>query len=493
MKRAGSGILPTIVLDRQARKSLQRQIYDSFREGIIERRLRPGQRIPSTRALAAELGISRFPVLNAYAQLLAEGYFESRVGAGTVISSLLTDPVPSNERNPARTAAATSGQRRVAGRASTVAPPRNSPWLQGFGAFCVGQVAFDQFPVPVWSRIVARLCRRMDGKAAHYGEVTGAKALREAIATYLRTSRSLRCEPEQVVIVSGSQQALELTARVLLDPGSRVWMEEPGYGLARDVFTLAGCHLVPVPVDSEGMNVAAGIRLCRKAQAAFVTPSHQYPLGVIMTAARRFRLLEWAQSTGAWIIEDDYDSEYRYGSMPIASLQGLDANARVVYIGTFSKVLFPALRLGYVVIPPDLVEPFRAIRRVVDLGPPTFYQEVLAEFITEGHFARHIRRMRGVYSERREMLVESIRSELGTTVEMLGGEAGLHLTITVPAGTHEVEIAEKAVQQKLWLWPLSRNYIANGKGTQPGFVLGFGNVELKEIRPAVRKLQSLLA
>jgi GntR family transcriptional regulator / MocR family aminotransferase len=493
MKRAGSGILPTIVLDRQAKKSLQRQIYDSFREGIIERRLRAGQRIPSTRALAAELGISRFPVLNAYAQLLAEGYFESRVGAGTVISSLLTDPVPSTERNPVRTAATSCGPRRVARRASTVAPPRNSLWLQGFGAFCVGQVAFDQFPLPVWSRIVARLCRRMNGKAAHYGEVTGAKALRESIATYLRTSRSLRCEPEQVVIVSGSQQALELTARVLLDPGSRVWMEEPGYGLARDVFTLAGCHLVPVPVDSEGLNVAAGIRLCRTARAAFVTPSHQYPLGVIMTAARRFRLLEWAQSTGAWIIEDDYDSEYRYGSMPIASLQGLDANARVVYIGTFSKVLFPALRLGYVVIPPDLIDHFRAIRRVADLGPPTFYQEVLAEFITEGHFARHIRRMRGVYAERREMLVEAIRSELGATVDMLGGEAGLHLTITLPAGTHELAIAERAAQQKLWLWPLSRQYIGNGKGAQPGFVLGFGNVELKEIRPAVRKLQSLLA
>lgn len=492
MKRAGSGIPPTIVLDRNARRSLQRQIYDSFRAGIMERRLRPGQRIPSTRALAAELGISRFPVLNAYAQLLAEGYFESRVGAGTVISKFLTDPAPSNDRSPARSAATGSGQRRVAHRTSTVTAPRNSPWLQGFGAFCVGQVAFDQFPVPVWSRIVARLCRRMNTKTAHYGEVSGARPLREAIATYLRTSRSLRCEPDQVVIVSGSQQALELTARVLLDPGSRVWIEEPGYGLAREVFTLAGCRLVPVPVDSEGLNVAAGIRLCRKARAAFVTPSHQYPLGVIMTAARRFRLLEWAQATGAWIIEDDYDSEYRYGSMPIASLQGLDANARVVYIGTFSKVLFPALRLGYVVIPPDLVEPFRAVRRVIDLAPPTFYQEVLAEFIVEGHFARHIRRMRGLYSERREALVEAIQSELGPAVEMLGGEAGLHLTITTSARSDE-EMAQRAAQQKLWLWPLSRNYIGSGNGVRPGFVLGFGNVDMKEIRPAVRKLRNLLS
>jgi len=491
MKKIASGILPTIVLDRNARKSLQRQIYDSFRGGIIERRLRPGQRIPSTRALALELGISRFPVLNAYAQLLAEGYLESRVGAGTVISTLLTDPVSSNEHNLPRAGATGLGPRPVAQRAATVTSPRNSPWLQGIGAFGVGQVAFDQFPIPVWSRIIARRCRHMDAKAAHYGEPSGVTALRETIATYLRTSRLLHCEPEQIVIVSGSQQALELTARVLLDPGSRVWIEEPGYGLARSVFTLAGCQLVPVPVDSEGLDVAAGIRQCRNARAAFVTPSHQFPLGVTMSAVRRFRLLEWAQATGAWIIEDDYDSEYRYGSMPIASLQGLDANARVVYIGTFSKVLFPALRLGYVVIPQDLVEPFRAVRRVMDLGPPTFSQEVLAEFIADGHFARHIRRMRGLYRERRDALAESIRSELGAAVETLGGEAGMHMTITLPAaGNRELEIAERAAQAKLWLWPLSSCY--SGNVTRPGFVLGFGSTQVKEIRPGVRKLRSLL-
>lgn len=490
MKRAGSGILPTIILDRKARESLQRQIYDSFRTGIIERRLRPGQRIPSTRALASELGISRFPVLNAYAQLLAEGYFESRVGAGTVISRLLTDPAPPHNGGSAGTAATHSGRRPMARRASAITVPRNAPWFHGFGTFSIGQVAFDQFPLPVWSRIVARLCRRMDAKAAHYGESTGARVLREAIATYLRTSRSLRCEPDQVVIVSGSQQALELTARVLLDPGSRVWMEEPGYELARQVFRLAGCQLVPVPVDAEGLDVAAGIRLRRQARAVFVTPSHQFPLGVIMSAARRFRLLEWAQAVGAWIIEDDYDSEYRYESMPIASLQGLDAHARVVYIGTFSKVLFPALRLGYVVIPPDLVDAFRAVRRVLDIGPPTFYQEVLAEFITEGHFARHIRRMRGLYRERRDVLVESVGSELGPDVGVLGGEAGLHLTITLPEGSPEIEIAEQAARQNLWLWPLSRYYIS--KGARPGFVLGFGNAGVKEIRPAVRKLRGLI-
>lgn len=268
-------------------------------------------------------------------------------------------------------------------------------------------------------------------------------------------------------------------------------MEEPGYRMARDVFALAGCRLVPVPVDREGLQVAAGVKLSRKARAAFVTPSHQFPLGVTMSASRRFQLLEWAQNMGSWIIEDDYDSEYRYESMPIASLQGLDAKARVIYIGTFSKVLFPSLRLGYVVIPPDLVDLFLAIRRVIDLRSPTFYQEVLADFIVKGHFARHIRRMRVLYRERRSALVDSIRKELGSAVEVLGDEAGMHLTVTLPKGSRDLEIAERAASQNLWIWPLSSSYM--GEAPRPGFILGFGSTPVPAISPAVRKLAQLLA
>jgi GntR family transcriptional regulator/MocR family aminotransferase len=292
------------------------------------------------------------------------------------------------------------------------------------------------------------------------------------------------------MIVSGSQQALEISARVLLDPGSRVWVEEPGYRLARDVLALTGCHLVPVPVDNEGLDVAAGIKRWRKARAAVVTPSHQFPLGVTLSASRRFQLLEWAQDTGSWIIEDDYDSEYRYESLPIASLQGLDANGRVIYIGTFSKVLFPSLRLGYLVIPSDLVDRFLAIRRAMDLGPATFHQEVLAEFISEGHFARHIRRMRVLYRDRRSALVESIRMELGSMVEVLGDEAGMHLAVTLPNGSRDREIAERASRQNLWLWPLSPSYL--GEAPRPGFILGFGSTEVAEIPRAIRKLRNLL-
>jgi GntR family transcriptional regulator/MocR family aminotransferase len=248
---------------------------------------------------------------------------------------------------------------------------------------------------------------------------------------------------------------------------------------------------VPVPVDNEGLEVAAGIKRYRRARAAFVTPSHQFPLGVTMSASRRFQLLEWAQNTGSWIIEDDYDSEYRYESLPIASLQGVDANARVIYIGTLSKVLFPSVRLGYIVIPSDLVDRFIAIRRTVDICPPTFYQEVLTDFINEGHFARHIRRMRVLYRERRSALVDSINKELQSMVEVLGDEAGMHLTVALPHGSRDVEIAEQAARQNLWIWPLSPSYI--DEVSRPGFILGFASTPLVEIPRAVLKLRNLLA
>lgn len=490
MKRVASGIAPMIAVDRSAPQALHRQIYEAYRNAILRGSLRPTQRIPSTRVLASELGVSRFPVLNAYAQLLAEGYIESRIGAGTVVSTSIPDQLTSSGPTGVRHLTTHSQPRPVAHRASMCAPSGNFPWLGGWGAFGVGQVASDQFPLHLWSNLVARHCRNMETDSFRYGDPKGSKALREALATYLRTARALHCEAEQIMIVSGSQQALELSARVLLDPGSRVWMEEPGYRLAANVLTLAGCHLVPVPVDIEGLDVVAGIARCPKARAAFVTPSHQFPLGVTMSASRRLRLLDWAERAGAWIIEDDYDSEYRYGSMPVASLQGLDRNARVIYIGTFSKVLFPSLRLGYLVIPSDLVDRFLAVRRTMDLSPPGFHQEILTEFIAEGHFARHLRRMRVLYGDRRAALVESVNKELGAMVEMTGDEAGMHLAVTLEHGSNDVEIAERAARQNLWVWPLSPSYIGNSP--RQGFILGFGSTTTTAIPDAVRKLRNLL-
>lgn len=478
-----------IAVDRSGSQPLHRQIYNSFRAAIVDGRLRPGQQIPSTRILASEIGVSRFPVLNAYAQLLAEGYFESRVGAGTRISTSLPEQLQSSTPAGAKIPTMSSEPRRVAQRCAQLPSRETFPWMAHFGAFRVGQVAFDQFPIQIWSALVARRSRSLPLESLHYGSLMGHPALRLAIANYLKTSRSVRCDPDQILIVNGSQQALEITVRVLLNSGDHVWIEDPCYRLARDVFALNGCRLVPVPVDAEGLNVASGTATHRKARAAFVTPSHQFPLGVTLSASRRLQLVEWAQKYGAWIIEDDYDSEYRYESRPIASLQGLDTKSRVIYIGTFSKVLFPALRLGYIVVPFDLMDRFLTMRRVLDLGPPTFHQEVLADFIEEGHFARHIRRMRLHYGDLRRVLFDSISRTLNDMVEPVGDEAGMHLTVLLRRGQSDEDLAQRAVHHKMSLWPLSRLYL---REPRQGLTLGFGGTTAKEILPAVRKLRNLL-
>ncbi len=354
----------------------------------------------------------------------------------------------------------------------------------------MGQLAFDQFPIRIWSNLIGRHARQIRSTSLNYGDSLGLKAFRETIAIYLRTSRAVHCDASQVLVVSGSQQALDISARVLLDAGDRVWVEDPSYGLMRLALRLAGSELVPVPVDENGLDVTAGIKLCREARAAYVTPSHQFPLGVTMSASRRLQLLEWAQKAGSWIVEDDYDSEYRYESMPISSLQGLDHNSRVIYIGTFSKTLFPALRLGYMVIPPDLVDRFAALRRILDIFPSYFHQEVMTEFIHQGHFARHIRRTRTLYAERRNALVDAIRSELGPQFEIAGGEAGMHVVVLLPDGLRDEEIAARAAKRKLWLWPLSSSYV--GKVVRQGFILGFAGTRVEELPAAVKRLKSAI-
>lgn len=477
-----------VSVDRRAPKPIYLQIYEAFRTRIVNRELRSGQLVPSTRQLADELRVSRFPILNAYAQLLAEGYFESRVGAGTYIaSSFPEESRPRNRKAPSNTAA---GVRTVSAGASTLPRYVKPDVPVGLGPFQVGHPELEAFPLKIWSKLAARHARRMRPCELQYGDALGLEELRKALAVYLRTSRAVRCEADQIMIVSGSQQALDITTRVLLDSDAQVWVEEPGYWLAHHVLKVARCRVVPVPVDQEGLNVYAGIELSPKARAAFVAPSHQYPLGVTMSAARRFQLLEWAQNAGAWIIEDDYDSEYRYGSQPISSLQGLDANSRVIYIGTFSKVLFPALRLGYIVIPPELLDRFAAVRQSMDLCPSPINQAVLTEFIREGHFARHIRKMRQIYAERRRVLVREIERELSPSCTVVGGEAGMHLTLLIGEGARDTEIAAKAAERNLWLSALSLAYA--GGAPRQGFILGFGNTRASEIPGAIRLLKRLL-
>jgi GntR family transcriptional regulator / MocR family aminotransferase len=482
------GVTALISVDRRARKPLHKQIYNSFRDRIIRRELRARELVPSSRRLARELRVSRLPVLNAYAQLLAEGYFESRVGSGTFVASSL----PAQDRSLGAAAARIDNTaRRISSRAAAMPPYQRPVWAGNLGPFQVGQPDLHSFPMDVWSKLIARYSRRVQVKGLQYGDPMGLPELRETIAVYLRTARGVHCEADQVMIVSGSQQALDLTTRVIVDRGAAVWVEEPGYWLVHHVLRAAECRSVPVPVDAEGLNVAAGIRLNRKARAAFVAPSHQYPLGVTMSATRRLQLLEWAQRAGAWIVEDDYDSEYRYDSKPIASLQGMDQHDRVIYVGTFSKVMFPALRLGYIVIPPDLVERFAAMRQSMDLCPSHIPQAVMLEFIREGHFARHIRRMRPIYAERREVLATELARAFGEDAAIIGDEAGMHLALLLPKIRNDRQLAARAGKESLWLSPLSASYV--GKSPRHGFVLGFGNTRANQIPAAVRQLKRLCA
>ena len=490
MKKAASSFSPLISVDRSAAKPLYSQIYDAFRAAIVGRNLRAGERIPSTRTLALELGISRIPVLNAYAQLLAEGYFTSRSGSGSFVStSLLGRRDPAEERS-VRSTRIRPTLRPVAQRCSLLPRYERPAWLIGKGAFSLSQTAVDAFPFRVWSKLVARYCKNLHLSDLQYGDPMGFRELREAIGAYLRAARSVRCEWSQIMIVSGSQQALDISARVLLDAGSPVWVEEPGYWLTREMLSAAGCRLVPVPVDDDGLDVSAAIKLCPNARAAYVVPSHQFPLGATMSASRRLQLVEWAQRAGSWIVEDDYDSEYRFDSKPIASLQGLDHFSRVIYIGTFSKVLFPSLRVGYIVIPSDLVDHFVAVRHAMDHSPPHLYQAVLANFINEGHFSRHIRRMRLAYGDRREILVNCIRKEFDSLLKLHGAEAGLHLAVTLPKGYRDRAISARGARRSLWLWPLSSAYL--GAAARQGLVLGFGGVTPAEIPAAVRRLREVL-
>jgi GntR family transcriptional regulator/MocR family aminotransferase len=489
MRKKPYAVVPMIAVYRNSEKPLHRQVYDAFRAMILERRLQSGQQIPSTRALADELGISRIPVLDAYAQLLAEGYIESRAGAGTFVAISLSDRLLGGRPSAADVVKGRPSD--AISRASALLPVEGVSWFQGSGAFSVGQIAYDHFPFRVWSDLVTYHARRVRASSLNYSDPMGSEEFREVIASYLRTARAVHCDASQIMVVNGSQHALDLSARVLLDAESPVWIEEPGYQFLRHTLTLSGCRLVPVPVDSDGLDVATGVKLCRNARAAYVTPSHQYPLGTTMSTARRLQLLEWAHGSGAWIVEDDYDSEYRYESMPVASMQGLDAGARVIYIGTFSKTLFPSLRLGYIVIPPTLVDRFRAVRQANDLCPSHLYQAALADFISGGHFARHIRKTRQLYAERRDALAQALRKEFGSDKEILGAEAGMHLVITLPPGMSDQKISARAAQENLWLWPLSAAY-AGTKNVRQGFILGFGGTKADEMLHQVRRLKKTM-
>ena len=493
-KRSSTAPFAAVSLDEASTVPLYRQLYDEVREAILGGRLGPGSRLPSTRDLAAELGVSRNTVMNAFLQLLAEGYLEGRVGSGTYVSRSLPDDLLRPRRGAAggtpRAPASTGTNVGVSERGELLAAtPATATVRRGRPrAFRSGVPALDAFPSETWARLAAQCWRAAPSYLLGYGDPVGYRPLREAISEYLGAVRAVRCSWEQVIVVSGSQQALDVCARVLLDPNDVAWVEDPCYPAARGALIGSGARLVPVPVDGEGIDVgaarAAGARL------VYVTPSHQYPLGVTMSLRRRLALLDWANRAGAWVLEDDYDSEYRYSGRPLSSLQGLDEHGRVLYLGTFSKVLCPALRLGYLIVPPDLVDAVAAARALVDRHSPLMEQAVLAEFMAEGHFARHVRRMRLLYAERRDALVEAAGRELAGLIEVGPAEAGLHLVGWLPEGTDAREASRRAAARGVETAPLEAYCIE--ASLRPGLLLGYAAFSEEAIREGARRLAEAL-
>ncbi len=492
MAKRAVGVPPWVSLDGSSGRPLHRQLYEGLRAGILSGRLPARARLPSTRTLAGELGVSRTTVVTAFDQLLAEGYLEGRTGSGTYVAGAVPDGLlgvgaaAGGELPPARSGRGLSRR----GETMAATPTSAARDRGSVRAFRPGVPALEEFPFRVWRRLAGRAWRRPRPGLLGYGDPAGYWPLRRGISEHLGPARAVRCSPEQVIVVSGSQQALDLCARVLLDPGDAAWVEDPGYGGARAALLGAGAELVPVPVDAEGLDVGAGVALRAGARLACVTPSHQYPLGATMSLARRLELLRWAGRSGAWVLEDDYDSEYRYSGRPLEALQGLDLGGRVVYVGTFSKILYPSLRLGYLVVPPDLVDAFTAARELSDRQPPGLDQAVLADFVGEGHFARHLRRTRALYAERQAVLVEEAGRRLSGRLDVAPAQAGMHLVGWLPAGEDDRKASQRAAERGVEAPAVS--LYGGSPDDRGGLLLGYAAFGEAAIREGVRHLAEAL-
>ncbi|WP_373989905.1 PLP-dependent aminotransferase family protein [Duganella sp. BuS-21] len=405
-------------LDTSAAEPLYRQIYTRLRSAIAEGLLQPGDRIPAARALALELGLARGTVESAYALLTAEGYVEARGQAGTVVTAALAQRAPVSPAAAAKPATRPAPAHDNLGEAASSTRP-----------FQMGIPALDAFPRKVWARLAARAVRATQPQDMIYPPWAGLPDLRIAIAAYLKLSRGIDCTPSQVFITNGYRNSMELVTRALLKPGDGVWVEDPGYPPTSELLKQAGMKAQPVSVDSEGLMVSHGIATAPRAKAAIVTSAHQSPLCVSLSLPRRLALLDWASQAGAWIVEDDYDGEYRYVSRPLPALQSLDRDGRVLYSGTFSKVLFPAIRLAYLVVPPGQVERFEDVTRILSASGPTLMQAIVTDFMNEGHFARHIQRMRRLYAERRQITADGLTAVLGKPMQVEPQPGGMHLVL----------------------------------------------------------------
>ena len=480
--------LQTISLDAASPTPLHQQLFLSLRQAILEGRLKPHTQLPSSRGLATELRISRNTVLTAYDQLTAEGYLTSRVGAGSYVSDQLPeDLLERHGQGPVSTV-----NKREVYLSKMAQPFQGKPLLEQYRGlpFSPGLPALEEFPFEDWARLLARHWRRPKREFLVDNPIAGAKVLREAIANHLGQTRAVRCHADQVIILSGSQQAIHLVVRAFAEPGDPIWMEEPGYPGIRDAIIAAGATPISVPVDGEGFRLDRAKSLAADARLACISPSHQYPLGQTMSLGRRLELLDWAKTEGRFILEDDYDSEYRYAGRPLSSLQGLDEDNRVLYVGTMSKVMFSGLRIGYMVVPEDLVDIFLALRRNIDSHSPSVPEAALADFITEGYLAGHIRRMRLLYEHRQNCLLALLQDRLGDFLAVAPQESGMHLVAYLPRIISDQRVQAAAREKGMLVRALSSFYFQ--PTTQNGLILGFAGTSEKEMPQLVDRLRQII-
>ena len=481
--------------DTAAAPPLNRRLYLSLRGAILAGRITAGVQLPSTRDLARDLNLSRNTVMSAINQLTAEGYLTARQGSGTFVSETLPElgPLsPARGRKLAQVASADSGSPRELSQRGQLLTAQSGSADFEVQPFAPGEIEFAEFPIQLWQKLQAKYWRSLDRDLLDYGQEGGYMPLRAAIAAYLSLSRSVRVTPEQVLITSGTQQSLDLAARLLTDHGDEAWVENPCYWGARKALQAAGLKLKPIDVDGEGMAPSAADWQQGRPRLIYVTPSHQYPLGHVMSLQRRRALLQFAARQRCWIFEDDYDSEFRFGGRPFASLQGLDEHAQVLYSGTFSKVMYPGIRLGYLVVPTDLLSAFNT--GLYDLYRPgqLMLQAALTDFITEGHLNTLIRRLRVAYQARRDELARRIQRCLGERVQISGQESGLHLCLLFrdEDRVDDEAIARAADAQGMTVRPLSRYYL--GTPQQRGLILGYAYVPTERVPPWAQKLCQLI-
>lgn len=475
-------------IDRATGGPVNRQIYQVLRAAILTHQLPAGLQLPSSRELARELAMSRNTVTHAYEQLIAEGYLETRTGAGTFIADTVPDQIVDVCQN-SRSDSEQAGHVGMSNRGAQLIRRAGVSPLQ-WGAFMPGVPDVTQFPNKIWSRLQNKHWRRSRADLLTYDQGGGYLPLREAIAEYLRVSRSVNCRTSQIIITTGIHQSIDLAAKLLGEHGDLAWVEEPCYWGTRSVCQSLGIEPVPIPVDAEGMQVPQA-DASQPPRFIFVTPSHQYPLGTVMSLSRRRLLLEYAAAHKAWIMEDDYDSEFRYGSRPLASLQGLDTHDRVLYMGTFSKTTFPGLRIGFLVVPEALSQAFTTGHSELYRGGQVFMQAILADFMTQGYFASHIRRMRVLYGERLRLLQQAVEHHFGDAIDFSDGDAGLHLALHLPRGCDDVAISNEARAAGIITRPLSGYYMQPASARR-GLMLGYACVPNEQIAPAFDKLAGII-